>query len=143
MANYKNLLDKTLSLWTPVVLWALVIFMFSAMPTNPVSQIRLTDFIIKKSAHIIEYAIFTTFLYRALHACGINKKEAGICSVILAILYGASDEFHQSFTPGRDPKLRDVFFDTIGAISATYLLWNLLPKAPSSLKGLARKLQIL
>ena len=143
MSKYKNLFQKTFFLWTPVVSWAMVIFLFSAMPTNPVSQVHLTDFIVKKSAHVIEYAIFTTLLYRALRASGVNSKEAGVYSVILAVLYGASDEFHQSFTPGREPKVRDVFFDTIGSISAIYFIWNLLPKAPSRLKSLARNLQIL
>lgn len=143
MIKYKNLFDKTISLWAPVVLWALVIFLFSAMPTNPVSQIHITDFIIKKSAHIVEYAVFTTFLYRALYVSGVSKKEAGIYSIILAVLYGISDEFHQSFTPGRTPKIRDVFFDTTGAIFAIYTIWNFLPKAPNKIKKLAKDLQII
>lgn len=143
MTKYKNLFEKTILLWLPVVSWAFVIFLFSAMPANPVSEIHWQDFIIKKTAHIVEYAVFTTFLYRALYAGGISKKEAGIYSVILAFLYGASDEFHQSFTPGREPKVRDVIFDTIGAMSAIYFIWNLLPKASENIKKLAKDLQII
>lgn len=137
-----NKLQKILYLWLPVILWAFVIFLFSSMPTTPVSQIHLTDFFVKKSAHIIEYGVLTTLLFRALLASGINKKKAGLYSIIFAVLYGMSDEFHQSFTPGRDPKLRDVFFDTIGAVSSVYIIWNLLPKAPKKLKNLAKSLQL-
>jgi VanZ family protein len=142
--NKRKILHKnTLSLWLPVILWALVIFLFSAKHAVSVSQIDITDFVVKKCAHIIEYAVFTTLLYRALYASGVSKKKAGIYSVILAVIYGLSDEFHQSFTPGRDPKLRDVLFDTTGAITAIYSVWNLLPKAPQKIKVLAKNLQII
>lgn len=127
----------------PVGFWALVIFLFSSRPATPVSEIHLTDFIIKKSAHVIEYAILATLLYRVFISSGVGKRKAGIYSVILAVLYGISDEHHQSFVPGRDPKLRDVFFDTIGAVGAIYIIWNILPKTQSKLKKLAKKLQIL
>lgn len=127
----------------PVALWAIIIFLFSAMPTSPVSQIHITDFFIKKSAHIFEYAVFTLLLYRALRVSGISNKEAGVYSVILAVLYGASDEFHQSFTPGREPKVRDVFFDTLGALSALYFVRSILPDSPEKIKKIAKYLQIL
>ncbi len=129
--------------WLPVVLWSSVIFMFSSLPTNRTSQIYWQDFIVKKTAHIVEYAIFTLLLYRALMESGIEKKKAGIYSIFLAILYGASDEFHQSFTPGREPTVRDVIFDTIGAVSIIYYIWNLLPKAPERLRTWARKWQLM
>lgn len=126
-----------------MALWAIIIFLFSAMPTSPVSQIHITDFFIKKSAHIFEYAVFTLLLYRALRVSGISNKEAGVYSVILAVLYGASDEFHQSFTPGREPKVRDVFFDTLGALSALYFVRSILPDSPEKIKKIAKYLQIL
>ena len=142
MANYKYIIDKTFSLWVPVIVWALVIFLFSSKPTGTVTEIQVTDFIVKKSAHIIEYAIFTILIYRALCNSGVSKKESAIYSLILALIYGASDEFHQSFTPGRDPKIRDVFFDTTGSLSAIFLIRNYLPKAPRELRQLAEKLKI-
>jgi VanZ family protein len=143
MIREKNIYQRILSLWLPVILWAFVIFLLSSKPAVSVSEIDVTDFIIKKCAHIVEYAIFSTLLYRALYAGDVNKRKAGVYSILIALFYGLSDEFHQSFTPGRDPKLRDVFFDITGAIIAVYSIWNLLPKAPPKILNLAKNLQII
>lgn len=143
MQTSREIVKKIIYFWLPVVSWALIIFLFSSLPTNPVSQVYWREFLVKKSAHVFEYALFTILLYRALKESGVDKTEAGIYSIILAVLYGVSDEFHQSFTPGREPKVRDVFFDTIGSIGSIYFLWKLLPKAPEKLKNLAKGFHIL
>ncbi|MEK7113133.1 MAG: VanZ family protein [Patescibacteria group bacterium] len=132
-----------LKLWGPPVIWAVVIFLLSARPVIPASQIFWKDFLLKKSAHVIEYAIFASLTYRALKETGVKKYNAGLLAILLAVIYGATDEFHQSFTPGREPRVRDVFFDTIGAILSIYWLWNLLPKAPKKLKILAKRWQLI
>ncbi len=46
---------------------------------------------------------------------------------LLTVLYGISDEFHQSFVPGRDSSLADVAADAAGALAGTALL-SLLPR---------------
>lgn|SRR3972149_7400385 len=135
-------MKKLFKLLFPPILWAGAIFLFSAFPTTPVSEIHWRDFVVKKSAHVIEYAILTILLYRAFKGYGVARGNAALFSIFMALLYGVTDEFHQSFTPGREPKVRDVFFDTIGALFAIYSLWNLLPKAPAKLKSWAKKLQI-
>jgi VanZ family protein len=141
--SFKSKIAKRVAkFWLPVIVWAIVIFLFSSRPTTPTSKIYLKDFIVKKTGHVVEYAVFTALLYRALKESGVEKREAGVYSIILAVLYGVSDEFHQSFTPGRDPKARDVFFDTIGAILAIYSLWRLLPRAPKRLRLWAKRLQL-
>jgi VanZ family protein len=134
---------KIFRFWIPVLLWAGVIFLFSSYPTRRASEIFWQDFIIKKTAHIIEYAIFSALLYRAFKESGTKGKNAGIFAIAIAVIYAASDEFHQSFTPGREPTVRDVIFDTIGASLAIYAIWNLLPKAPKKLKNWAKNLQLL
>lgn len=131
-----------LKLWLPAILWAVVIFLFSSYPTAQASEIEWRDFVVKKTYHLIEYAILATLLYRAFKESGIEKRKAGIYSIIFAALYGASDELHQSFTPGRDARLRDVIIDTIGASVAIYIIWKQLPKAPKKLKRWAAKLQL-
>lgn len=132
-----------ISLWFPPVAWAALIFLLSSYPTKPVSKIYLKDFVVKKTAHVIEYGIFAAFLYRAFKESGVRKKKAGVYSVLIAFFYGITDEFHQSFTPGRDPKVRDIIFDTIGAGLAIYAIWNLLPKAPKKLRIWAKSLRLI
>lgn len=111
--------NSTFGRWLPVFLWAAIIFSLSSLPQTKVSEFFLTDFIVKKTAHITEYAILYFLLYRA-------TKKRLFLSLVLAILYAASDEFHQRFSPGRTPRLYDVFgFDLTGANIAGYILWKL------------------
>ena len=107
------------------------------------TKIYWQDFIIKKTAHIIEYGILSALIYRALVEEKMSKKTAGLIAILVAMFYGITDEFHQSFTSGRQPKARDVVFDTIGATFAIYTIWKLLPKAPKKLVSLAKSFQLL
>lgn len=109
-----------LSLWAPPVVWASIIFLFSALSVTPTSDIYWKDFIVKKTAHVIEYGIFAVLLYRALRGSGVEKINAALFAILISVVYGVTDEFHQSFTPGREPRIRDVVFDTIGAIAGVY-----------------------
>jgi len=105
------------------------------------TQIYWKDFIIKKSVHIIEYAILTMLMYRALRASGVKPQNAALGAIFVSALYGATDEYHQSFTPGREPRVRDIFFDIIGAILAIYGLWNWVDKLPKKIKSYFEKLE--
>ena len=134
---------KRVENWLPFVIWAGVIYWFSSIPMPETTKIYWQDFIVKKTAHIIEYGVFSALLYRALKGEGVSKTTAGYTAIVIAVLYGISDEYHQSMTPGRQPKVRDIFFDTIGAILAIYTIWNLLPKAPEKLVRLAKRLELL
>jgi VanZ family protein len=134
--------QKITKFWLPVILWAGVIFTFSAFTTVKTSEIYWQDFIVKKLAHIAEYAIFAVLFYRALVNSGAEKKKAGYLAIVSALVYGITDEFHQSFTPGREPMVRDVIIDTIGGSIGIWALWNLLPKAPEKIKVLVQKLSL-
>jgi hypothetical protein len=134
---------KIIRFWVPVVLWAAVIFTFSTWQTHKSAEFSIVDFVIKKSAHIIEYGIFAALIFRALKNGGVNKAEAAVYAVILAMMYGISDEIHQSFTPGREPRVRDVFFDTFGSILATYIILKFLPKSSEKVKKIAQDFQLI
>jgi len=138
----KILLKKLLLYWSPVFLWCLAIFLVSNRTVPKSSEFFWQDFVIKKLAHIFEYAVLATFIYRALLNEGITKKRAGIWAVLLVILYGASDEFHQSFIPGRQSRMRDVAIDGFGGALGVYLIWKILPKAPKRLKYIVEVLKI-
>ncbi len=125
---FQKCLKMFFRFWLPFLLWAIVIFLFSATPTTRASEIVWQDFIVKKTAHVVEYFIYSMLLFRALLNSNIRHKKVMFFIVITAVLYGLTDEFHQSFTPGRDPKLRDVAFDTLGSLLFVYFYQKILPR---------------
>jgi VanZ family protein len=102
--------------WLAVILWMAMIFALSATPSIATPLEPVYDFTFKKLAHITVYAILTILLFRALRLHITNKGHAVVIAVLLAILYALSDEWHQTFVPGREGTLRDVGIDAIGAV---------------------------
>ncbi|MBD5390447.1 VanZ family protein [bacterium] len=87
-----------------------------------------TSFIIRKLAHYSEYAILGLFLFSAVYVFTKNQKIVFLISGSLGVLYAISDEFHQSFISGRAPMVKDVLIDSIGLLTALFLLgiiWNI------------------
>ena len=97
--------------WLPVFLWGFLIFLFSSLPTIETSEIFWWDFILKKTAHIIEYGVLFYFLVRAQ-----KQKVNWFLTFAFCIFYGVTDEYHQSFVPGRTAALQDIGFDTLGTL---------------------------
>jgi VanZ family protein len=112
---------KIIKLWLPVFLWMGVIFAFSCLPTIPTSFVIWWDVLIKKTAHVTEFAILFVLLYRAFFHSFKNKNIIN-WTVLLCFLYAFSDEFHQRFTPGRTSTLRDVFIDLAGILLGLYIV---------------------
>lgn len=84
--------------------------------------------LVRKCAHLTEYAILGFLFWRALRKPvkgdprAWSWKEAA-WSVLFVVLYAGTDEFHQHFVPGRDASIRDVMIDTTGASLGMILLW--------------------
>lgn len=136
-------LTKLTKFWIPPILWALIIFSFSSFTVGHATEIYWKDFIVKKTAHIFEYGIFATLLYRAMINSGIKNKKSMWLAVVIACLYGITDEFHQSFTPGREPTLRDVLIDTLGASIFIFAIIGNIKKLPKDLQNIYIKYQII
>ena len=73
------------------------------------------NYVVRKMAHVTEYTILTLLTIRAFQF-GASKLMARSLggAFVLALAYACSDEFHQSFIPGRTAVPRDVFIDSIG-----------------------------
>ena len=101
-----------------------LIFWLSSMPHIPGPELFSAQ---DKVGHFFVFGLFGIFVAGAL---GPWEKQpswlsVGIVTIIVAV-YGASDEVHQMFVPGRDASLADLFFDTLGGFSFAYLyrrLW--------------------
>ncbi|KKU29340.1 MAG: VanZ-like protein [Candidatus Amesbacteria bacterium GW2011_GWA2_47_11b] len=104
--------------WLPTILWAVLIFSFSAQPTFSTTPVHWRDFVVKKSAHLFVYAVLALLIYRSLKlTTRYPKSYLFLFTLILVVLYAVSDEFHQTFSLGRTPTLRDVLIDIVGGLT--------------------------
>ncbi|TAK36122.1 MAG: hypothetical protein EPO21_04035 [Chloroflexota bacterium] len=102
--------------WGIVVLWMAAIFYGSSRSSIPTAPDEALDFVMKKSAHVGEYAILAILLLRAIYPNERLNARRLLLPLALAVLYAASDEFHQVWTSERHPSLRDVGIDSVGAL---------------------------
>ena len=79
---------------------------------------QLSNFIIRKCAHFLEYAILGVLFYNVLTMYFSSKKLIVFC-IILCMLYAITDEIHQLFVEGREGAVRDVIIDTCGGLFGT------------------------
>jgi VanZ family protein len=102
--------------WAPAVLWAALIFGLSSVSGLPPPPGGLTD----KHAHLIVYAVLCALLVWGLtdRAPARTTWPIAAAAAVLAALYGASDEWHQSFVEGRETSMLDLAADTAGAVLA-------------------------
>lgn len=134
--------------WLPVVLWMAVIFggstgALSAQRTSRVigpllrwfkpevtdDTIRAVQFCIRKTGHVTVYAVLACLWWRAR-----RKPQPGDTrpwdwraageSALVAALYAATDEWHQSFVPSREGSAWDVLLDAAGASLGLVVLWR-------------------
>ncbi len=76
-----------------------------------------------KIIHTILYAGFGLLLYLTLNNYSNTRNYAFILAIIIGTAYGASDEIHQSFVPGRTASFYDLLADIIGiTLSQTIIL---------------------
>jgi VanZ like family len=127
-----------LQYWLPLVAWLGLMFVGS---TNVMSSEHTSGYIVpyllwlkpgmspktiwiilvvvRKCAHVTEYAILALLLWRALRSVPVLCTKTSILfgAVLLGCaIFAASDEFHQTFIKSRTPSVRDVFLDVAGAL---------------------------
>ena len=91
--------------------------------TKEKTQIRnRTNAIIRKVAHFSIYTLLGFLLMGLMTKTKIKEKWRILITVGLGIIYAILDEFHQSFSPGRTPKITDVYIDTLGIILGVLLI---------------------
>lgn len=125
------------------IFWMLVIFWFSAQVADDSQEMSdffvrlldalfsldimkndiiqdMTSFLVRKAAHMSEYAILAILLGLMIRA---YKKEPWLLLALTATAaYAATDEFHQLFVPGRSGQFKDVLIDTAGGALGLGLL---------------------
>lgn len=127
----------------PVLLWMAFIFFastnqFSASNTSRIlrplllwlypdmseERLRFAHFIVRKLAHLSEYAIFGLLSARAFLSSTREalRRHWFLYTFLLISLYAFGDEFHQLFVPSRTGSVYDSFIDITGGTIALLLL---------------------
>ena len=106
--------------WWPVVIYMAVIFAVQSM-SHPPAPPGLDD----KTEHFLAYGGLGLVTLRATSGAAVAGLGPGPAFAAWAIttLYGASDEYHQRFVPGRTSDARDLVADAIGAATAIGVGW--------------------
>ena len=133
------------------VVWMVMIFCFSAQPSDDSSEVSggVTETLIttanflfhweldysailklvdkwentvRKIAHATEFFLLTASLFLWLDYFDWNLWKHLFMAGLIAVLYAASDEFHQLFVSGRAGKISDVGVDSLGVLVALLLI---------------------
>jgi VanZ family protein len=105
-----------------------LIFYASAHPKSALPNYGAYDWDVKKLAHVLIYgALAITYLHALAPRQRPTWRQA-VAAIVLAGLYGATDEFHQSFVAGRGAGPVDVGIDTFGATLGVLLAVWLTPR---------------
>jgi hypothetical protein len=105
--------------WLPSLCVMLIIFLISARLPSELPDFDWADRLVKKTGHMMGYALLAASYWRAM---GFQQEKRWL-AWCFAVLYAVTDEFHQSFVPGRHPSIWDVLiFDNLGALLSLWVL---------------------
>lgn len=98
-------------IWGPALACAAAIFWLSHQPVLPAPPGN------DKLAHFVAFGTFATLVARG--AWFDTRWSNGLvyaAAALIGVMYGISDEVHQTFVPGRDASVADVVADALGAL---------------------------
>ncbi len=115
-----QLVKKYCFAFAPSVGWAIIIFIFSAQSTLPSAKATEYDFILKKAAHMIVYAVLFLLLSWGFGKVKNNYSvhKHWYMPALICFTYAISDELHQNFVTNRHPAIQDIGYDMLGVFVA-------------------------
>ena len=84
------------------------------------------DHPVRKCAHATEFAILGMLYLGVCYNKKKKMKKLVIKPLVWAVIYAATDEFHQLFVPGRSGQISDILLDGAGALSGILLVLALI-----------------
>ena len=108
--------------------WMSLIFYLSSIPGEQLGPDTLVVNVIKKLGHMFIFGVLAVlYLYALKRKKSLLETQGAfyLLSLLLTSLYAISDEYHQSFTPGRHSSGKDVLIDICGALTALVILYVL------------------
>ncbi len=110
---------RTSRILAPVLRWL--------VPEISTAALDRAQFAVRKSGHAVGYAILAALIWRAKRRTTAGTKDSfhrnAAFALALAVLFAASDEWHQTFTTTRQGSLADVALDAAGAAAGLVILW--------------------
>jgi VanZ family protein len=114
--------------WSLVAGYLVTVFVASSRSTIPAFAARYSD----KVLHAAAYAVLAVLLIwaRTRGRLGSAGWRDGVFAVLGCVVYGATDEFHQWFVPGRQADVYDLLADFVGALIAVGAIgaWGIISR---------------
>ena len=108
----------------PTVIWGLTILVLTSIPTlkPPDLGVSFSD----KLAHAGVYSVFAMLLLRSFHHGLKTINRTSLFCFLTGIAFGAIDELHQLFIPGRYAEWVDYGADVLGVglVVLGYIVWR-------------------
>lgn len=109
--------------YASLVLWMLAIYYLSNQSLTVFAGFDIWTFIIRKLAHMFEFAVLAGLIFRILRQTEKKHIYWDIAwTFIFTVLYAISDEYHQTYILGRVGTYRDVMIDSIGILVACWFI---------------------
>lgn len=119
--------NRTYIIHLPLILYWIVLFILTSLPSNISLDINVSD----KIEHFGAYGLLSFLLYSNLYfqtKYQLLNKFPAIFTLLFAALYGMVDELHQLFVPGRSADVRDWLADFLGSVLAVLIAKFILEK---------------
>jgi VanZ family protein len=117
----------------------LFIFISSSLPADDFPRVEFWGW--AKLIHLVYYGVLCFLFQRAVSnqtRAPLLARHSYLFGVFFAVLYGATDEFHQLSTPGRHGQYTDILIDAFGACLFLLVFWayrSLRPGASGGAQG--------
>jgi VanZ family protein len=140
-----------LKYWLPVLAWMVFIFIGSTdllsaehtsrfigpflrwfAPDISEATVSSVQLVVRKCAHLTEYAILAGLLFRAFRRHQPRIGRALAMSFVIAAIYAALDEFHQSYVASRTGSPWDAMIDSAGALAGVLIYWRAIRNRKST-----------
>lgn len=113
----------------PAVAWAGLTYWLSSQPRLPETAFLFPG--ADKVFHALAYGVLALLIAYALEA---RRARASAIAVLVATVYGATDEAHQALVPGRSPDVLDLVADAVGATLFVGARWLWRARAPARIE---------
>ena len=108
---------ETSRILTPILHW-----IFPAASAHTLSRMHTA---IRKLAHVTEFAVFSIAVFHGVRGERYGWRwQWALLTLLIAVSYSGFDEWHQSFVPVREARVRDVLIDSAGALLAQLFVWG-------------------